>query len=485
MTKARGRACGRLLTMAISVLLLGSGCGRTASTPTPAERPPNIVLIFIDDMGYGDLGITGNTRVPTPNIDGLARDGTLFTQFYVNSPICSPSRVAITTGTHPSRWGIHSYLESRARNAARGIADWLDPSAPTLPRTLQHAGYATAHFGKWHMGGGRDIGDAPLITEYGFDESLTSFEGLGDRYLWRDRLNELSAELGRGEIRWTEKHEMTRHYVDRAIDFMRRHQGEPFYLNLWPNDVHDEHRPDPALAEKYSGIARNDYEQAFFAVLDEMDRQLGRFLAEIDRLGLVEETIVILTGDNGPTDWPRYYRAGVEPPGSTAGLKGRKWSLYEGGIREPLIVRWPGHVPAGRVEEETVLTAMDLVPSLARIADAALPVGAALDGEDLSRAILGEPAQREGAIHWYYPNDIRPGNAEFVTPRLAIREGQWKLLAEEDGSGAELYDLAADPREQDDLAAKRPQITERLTRELLTWWRTLPRDAGPPRATAR
>jgi arylsulfatase A-like enzyme len=461
-----------------------SGCAPGAPSRPSPDRPPNIILVFIDDMGFGDLGVTGNTRVATPNIDELAREGTLFTQFYVNSPICSPSRVAITTGMYPSRWGIHSYLEARARNSARGMADWLDPRAPTLARTLQEAGYATAHFGKWHMGGGRDVGDAPLIMEYGFGESLTSFEGLGDRYLWRDRLNEQSAELGRGEIRWTEKHQMMRHYVDRAIDFVGRHQSTPFYLNLWPNDVHDEHWPDPALAEKYAGIARNEYEQAFFAVLDEMDRQLGRLLTEIDRLGLSEETIVVLTGDNGPTDWPRYYRAGAEPPGSTAGLRGRKWSLYEGGIREPLIVRWPGHVPAGRVDEETVLAAMDLVPSLARLAGAPVPQHLPLDGEDLSRAILGEPAQRTEAIYWYYPNDIAPGNSDFVTPRLAIREGRWKLLAEEDGSGAELYDLQVDPRENVDLATRQPQLTDQLTNQLLNWWRTLPRDAGPPRGSA-
>jgi arylsulfatase A-like enzyme len=456
-----------------------AACAPQRPAPAPDIRQPNIVLIFIDDMGFADLGVTGNTAVPTPNIDRLARGGTLFTRFYVNSPICSPSRVAITTGSYPSRWGVHSYLESRARNAARGMVDWLDPRAPTLPRTLQAAGYATGHFGKWHMGGGRDVGDAPLIVEYGFDEALTSFEGLGDRYLWRDRLNEESAALGRGEIRWTEKHRMTEHYVDRAIDFMRRHRDGPFYVNLWPNDVHDEHWPDPALAAKYAGVARDEYEQAFFAVLEEMDRQLGRLFDEIDRLGLTEETIVLLTGDNGPTDWPRYYRAGAEPPGRTGGLKGRKWSLYEGGIREPLIVRWPGRVPGGRVDDETVLAAMDLFPSLAQLAGVAPPDDVPLDGEDMSGALLGEPVRRSGPLHWYYPNDILPGNRESVTPRLAVREGRWKLLVEEDGSGAQLYDLLEDPGERVDLAEGRPEVARRLTGRAVEWWRSLPREAGP------
>lgn len=474
----------RLLGGCAPALLGAAFAACAAPAATPPERPPNIVLVFIDDLGYGDLGVTGNTRVPTPHIDALARDGTLFSRFYVNSPICSPSRVAITTGTYPFRWGIHSYLDSRGRNRERGMADWLDPDAPTLPRTLREAGYATAHFGKWHMGGGRDVGDAPLITEYGFDESLTSFEGLGDRVLWPDRLNEQSEALGRGEIRWSEKHLMTRHYVDRAIEFMGERQGRPFYLNLWPNDVHDEHWPAPASEGRYAGVARNEYEQAFFAVLGEMDRQLGRLLTAIDSLGLAENTIVVLTGDNGPTDWPRYYRAGVEPPGSTGGLRGRKWSLYEGGIRQPLIVRWPGRVPRGRVDDTTVIAAMDLFPSLARLAGAPLPGAVRLDGEDLSAALLGESGGRAGPIYWYYPNDIRPGNEDFLTPTLAMREGHWKLLVEQDGTGAELYDIVTDPYERVDLAAARPEVRDRLTRQALSWWRTLPRDAGPPRAAS-
>ncbi|MCF8346791.1 MAG: sulfatase-like hydrolase/transferase, partial [Bacteroidales bacterium] len=147
------------------------------------EQPPNILFIFIDDMGYGDLGCYGNLNVHTPNIDKLAAEGILFRQFYVNAPICSPSRVAVTTGQYPSRWGITTFISGSEHNEERGISGHLDISAPSVARELQKAGYYTAHIGKWHMGGGRDIGDVPLITEYGFDESVTQFEGLGERYL--------------------------------------------------------------------------------------------------------------------------------------------------------------------------------------------------------------------------------------------------------------------------------------------------------------
>ncbi len=151
-----------------------------AAAPPPR---PNFIFVLIDDMGYADLSCYGQKQIETPHLDRLAREGIRFTQFYAGAPICSPSRTAFTTGQYPARWRITSYLASRAENERRGMAQWLDPKAPTLARALQQAGYATGHFGKWHMGGQRDVGDAPLITDYGFDESLTQFEGLGDRIL--------------------------------------------------------------------------------------------------------------------------------------------------------------------------------------------------------------------------------------------------------------------------------------------------------------
>jgi uncharacterized sulfatase len=145
-------------------------------TAAAAERRPNIVMVFIDDLGWGDFSCFGNTQASTPHIDRLAAEGIRFSQFYVNAPLCSPSRCALTTGQYPHRWRITSYLSNRAENEKRGMTHWLDPQAPVLARFLQHSGYATGHFGKWHLGGQRDVGEAPLITEYGFDESLTNFE---------------------------------------------------------------------------------------------------------------------------------------------------------------------------------------------------------------------------------------------------------------------------------------------------------------------
>src|SRR6188472_1061017 len=197
----------------------------------------------------GDFSCFGNREVQTTNIDRLAAEGLRFEQFYVNMPICSPSRTAISTGQYPQRWRITSFLNNRANNIERGMAQWLDPQAPMLARMLHEAGYATGHFGKWHMGGQRDVGDAPLITEYGFDESLTSFEGLGPRILplldaydgkEPQKYSLGSDALGNGPIHWVKRDKVSATDVDAAIAFIDKAQSgnRSFYVNVWPDDVH-------------------------------------------------------------------------------------------------------------------------------------------------------------------------------------------------------------------------------------------------------
>lgn len=443
--------------------------------PAP-PRHPNIVLILADDLGFGDLGCFGG-EIPTPHLDRLAATGIRFTSAYTAAPICSPSRAGILTGQYPARHGIFSYIDSRAHNWDLGMRNWLDPQAPTLARTLRSAGYATGHFGKWHLGGGRDIGDAPLPTEYGFDESYTSFEGLGDRVLPPGRLSDLSAMLRRGEITRAPKSELTQHFVDRAMRFVERSRERPFYLQLWPDDVHDPFAPTRAQLSKFSRYSSNPYQQQYFAVLDEMDRQIGRLITRIEELGLRENTIFVFLSDNGPTAWPRYYQEQLDPPGSTAGLRGRKWSLYEGGIRTPLIVSWKGRIPEGKTDGETVCGAVDFLPTLCRMANAPLPA-ASFDGEDLSRAFLGKPKQRKKDLFWEYGRKASgfpyPGKEEDRSPNLAIRSGRWKLLQNADGSRMELYDFARSGSELNNVAASEPAIARRLSDRLLTWRRSLP-----------
>lgn len=440
-----------------------------------APRRPNIILILADDLGYGDPSCFGG-EVKTPCIDRLASQGMRFTEAYVASPVCSPSRVGITTGQCPSRHLIHSYLDSRKRQRELGMRDFLDLKAPSIARTLQAAGYATGHFGKWHMGGGRDVDDAPHPTAYGFDESLTTFEGLGDRVLSSDRLSQMSDKLGQGTITHAPKHEITEIFVNRAIDFVKRNRTRPFYLQLWPNDVHDPFDPKPGLMAKYSRYSANKYLQQFYAVLDEMDRQIGRLIDVVDQEDLGKETLIVFLGDNGPTAWPYYYKEGLEPPGSTAGLRGRKWSLYEGGIREPLILRQTGRIPAGRVDHKSVISTLDFFPTFCRMAGVT-PPAVKFDGEDRSEAFLGRPRERRSDLFWEYGRDETypyPGMKWDRSPNCAIRSGNWKALMNADGSGLEVYDLSRGEVERENRADADPRRTRALSQRLLDWRRSLP-----------
>ncbi len=467
------------VSIATSLLVASVSLSPGFAEEGDAAAFPNFVLIYIDDLGYGDLSVYGNDEIETPHIDRLAAEGTRFTQFYNLAPLCSPSRVAVLTGQQPHRWRIHSYLDNRARNAERHMADWLDPEAPSLARLLGESGYATLHSGKWHLGGGRDVGDAPHPAAYGFDDSLTSFEGLGERILIEGSgLSEQSGRLGQGPIEWVKKHEMTERYVDRALAFIRENRDRPFYVQIWPDDVHDPFDPKPELVERFRDTSHPEY----FAVLDELDRQIGRLVREIDEMGLRDSTLFILASDDGPTAWPHYYDGQDDPslaPGSTGGLRGRKWSLYEGGLRSPFILRQPGTVPAGQVNETTVVAAFDLLPSLAAIAGVEVPSDYQPDGLDMSDALLGrsEP-ERPGTIVWEYGTlpGVRffPGLERDRSPPLAIREGDWKLLMTPDGYELELYNLRDDPEESRNIAGRHPERVEAMREELLAWRKSTP-----------
>lgn len=446
-----------------------------------ADGNPNMIVILIDDMGYSDLGCFGGTLAPTPNLDRLANEGIRFRSFYVNSPICSPSRTALTTGQYPHRMRITSYLDNRKRNKERGVAQWLDPETPTIADRLKRVGYTTGHFGKWHMGGQRDVGDAPLITEYGFDSSLTNFEGLGPRVL---PLNDAfsgkpakkhdlgSAGLGNGPIRWANRSAITGEFVADAIRFMEQAQnnGKPFYLNLWPDDVHSPFFPPKSLRNSTDQSKRSLY----YAVLQAMDQQLGLLLDRVrNDETLRSNTLIVVASDNGHEDG-----AGMSEP-----FRGGKTWLYEGGIRSPLIVWGPGLVEeekAGTINAESAFCALDLNRSLTVIGGASIETGATCDGEDLSALLLGRSAiGRQAPIFWRRPPD-RPGTAEKDNPDLAVRDGKWKLLINYDRTATQLYDLQTDQSETRNVASEHSDVTARLTELVFRWNSELPVDAGNP-----
>ncbi len=438
---------------------------------------PNVIVVFIDDMGWSDLSCYGGTRTETESIDQLAREGIKFQQFYVNSPICSPSRVALTTGQYPHRWKITSYLDNRKLNNQRGVAQWLDPSAPCVARQLQAAGYATGHFGKWHMGGQRDVGDAPLITEYGFKASLTNFEGLGPRVLpLKDAYDGKppqkhalgSDNLGRGDIVWKDRSQVTTSYVDAAVQFIEEANtnGQPFYINVWPDDVHSPFFPPKDLRNETDGKKR----QLYYAVLDAMDMQLARLFERVrSDSRLSRNTIIILMSDNGPE----------QGAGTAAPLRRSKTWLYEGGIRSPLIVWAPGLMKqenVGTTNTDSVLCALDVNRSIYALTGT-VPA-TTLDGEDLSQTLLGfETDSRKQSICWRRPPD-RPGDEKEDNPDLAIRDGNWKYMVNYDGSNEQLYDIVQDVSESTNLIDRNREIATRLRDELHQWNAQMPKDAG-------
>ena len=408
-----------------------------------SQEKPNIIFFLADDMGYGDIGCNGGKFVPTPNIDALA--------YTSASPICSPSRTGCTTGMFPARWKITSFLQTREGNRACEQADFLDAKAPSLARTLKTAGYATGHFGKWHMGGGRDVSNAPPFEAYGFDEHASTWESpdphpdiTGSNWIWspKDKVK-----------RW----DRTAFFVDKTLDFLRRHKGQPCYVNVWPDDVHTPWVPA-------DDVPKGDTPENFRRVLAEFDQQVGRLMSGLKELGIDGQTLVVFASDNGPLPTFKGVRAG--------GLRGSKMSLYEGGVRMPCVVRWPGHTAAGRADEQTVWSAVDLFPSLCSVAGVPMPKEIAFDGEDISAAWNGRTVERAKPLFWEYGRNDKAFNypkGRDRSPNLAVREGKWKLLINADGSGAQLYDLTADQNEEHDLAAVNPDVTKRLSVRVLSW----------------
>ncbi len=450
---------------------------------TLCASPPNIILVFIDDMGWADFSCFGNKDAKTPNIDRLAAEGIAFEQFYVNSPICSPSRVAITTGQYPTRWDITSYLNNRKGNAQRGIANELDLKAPVLARFLRDAGYATGHFGKWHMGGQRDLDDSPLITEYGFDESLTNFEGLGPRVLplkfspgkEPQQHNLLSHTTGHGPVIWHDRAYVTKKSVEAGVVFAKYavKKEKPFYLNLWPDDVHTPMHPP--LDQWGDGGDRHLY----CRVLEEMDRQLGPLfdLVRNDKK-LRDNTIILICSDNGP-------EVGF---GSAGHLKGHKATLYEGGVRSSLVVWAPGLMPVeaqGTRNKESIFSAMDLVPSLLEIADVAPPADVKFDGENLADTVLGKSkASRFQPLYFRRPPDRENFRHYSGLPDLAMRTGEWKIYCDYDGGNRSLFNLEADPSEENDLSEERGGLAGELSELVVEWNKMMPQDNGAKLAQA-
>ncbi|MCF2491065.1 sulfatase [Dyadobacter sp. CY347] len=436
----------------------------------PKSRP-NVIIILTDDMGVGDVGVFEGSMVPTPNIDKLAASGLKLTNYYAGAPICSPSRASILTGMYPGKWNFVTFLDKKSHNKDAEQADFLNPEAPSIARFFKSSGYATGHFGKWHMGGGRDVTDAPKFAQYGIDEHASTYESpepdpllTATNWIWSDKDS---------IKRWNR----TSYFVDKTLDFMSRHKDQPCFVNLWPDEVHTPWVPELEAGDE---PLKPQSEAAFKRVLKEYDMQIGRLIDGLKERGLFDNTIIIFTSDNGALPTFKGSRSDdSRSNGSRSGqFRGSKLSLYEGGIRMPFIVTWPGHIPTGKTDERSELHATDLLPTLSKLSGIALPANYKSDGLDRSAVLLGKPSSRKNEMFWEYGRN----NIAYAYPKgadkssqLAIRSRQWKLLMNHDGTNAELYNLDKDPSETNNLASGNIKKRDELSQKLLAWWKALPR----------
>ncbi len=430
---------------------------------TSANEPPtNILFIFADDWGWGDLSCHGHPYVKTPNIDRLAKEGTDFHRFTVASGVCSPSRTAVMTGHFPARYNIDGHFAWVPSNAKRNMPDWLDPNAPLLSRFLKSGGYATAHFGKWHLANDM-IPDAPFPSEYGFDE-YGAFNCSGPQMYVHDD-------------------------VKSAIPFIEKSQasGNPFFINLWIHEPHTPFHVDPKLQKRFAELGEKD--AIYAATLFHADLRIGQLLDALDRLNLAKDTLVIFSSDNGPArgapDAPLtlgydsatglgYGIAAAK--GVTGGRRAYKGALLEGGIGVPFIARWPGKIAADKVDKTSIFSAVDLLPTFCEIAGVKLPASYRPDGISQVATLKGKgTAIREKPLFW---KTVAPWPARKTKPdhwvSYAVVSKNWKLVSNRDAKYVELYDLVDDPLEKKDLKEKYPAKVTQLKKMLAQWQGTLP-----------
>ncbi len=422
------------------------------------QRQPNLIFILGDDLGWAELGCYGNTFNKTPNLDKLAGEGMRFTQAYAAAPVCSPYRVSLMIGQYPVRTGITDYL--RPNDPKHLSTDYV-----TLPKMLQSAGYATGIVGKWHLTGyanhgAKEVGPA----EHGFDEVLVSENrGIADgSYFFPYHFNQQIQQRLPGREYLVDRCNME------AVEFIERHKDKPFFLYLSHYAVHTRLNGKPDLVARYEAkpnagqgfqAPRNNPHLA--AQLESVDQGVGMIRDKLRELGLSQDTIIVFTGDNG----------GEDRVTSNAPLRAGKSTLYEGGIRAPLIVYWPGVTPPGRICH-TPVCSVDFYPTFAQAAGVRPAPGQVTDGVSLMPLLKDPEAPLDrDAFYWHYPLD----KSHFLGGRSAgaIRKGDWKLIEFFDTGTTELYDLSKDPSEQRNLADKESNKRQELLTKLHAWQRSV------------
>jgi len=419
------------------------------ATQSSPKRKPNFVFIFIDDMGWRDLGFMGSRYYETPNIDKLAGEGVVFTNAYSNAPNCAPTRACLMSGQYTPRHGIYTVGTSeRGQSKLRKLIPTpnetnLNSSVVTIPDALRQGGYTSACIGKWHLGS-----KSPYRpVDRGFDVAFERKHG-----------GHFSKE---GEY-------LTDRLTDEAIKFIEANKSGPFFLYLPHHAVHTPIQAKEQLIEKYKKkeptAAHNN--PTYAAMIESVDQGVGRLMATLDEPELRDNTVVFFFSDNG----------GYANATSMIPLRGSKGMLYEGGIRVPMIVRWPGTVKPGGVCEEPVI-GIDFYPTMLEMAGAAKPSGHILDGVSIVPLLRGKETLNREAIFWHFPAYLEAYNEKQwpwrTTPAGAVRQGDWKLIEYFKEGKIELYNLKNDLSEKKDLAGTMPDKAEELHRTLIEWRKSL------------
>ena len=445
------------------LLALASPAAVAASAPA-APRKANIVLFLIDDLGWRDIGANGSTYYQTPNIDRLAREGVRFTDAYAACAVCSPTRAAVLAGKYPARLLLTDWLPDgrwppKAKLRSGRFVRELPLEEVTIAEALREAGYRTASIGKWHLG----AEPFSLPEHHGFDVNVggNAHGAPGDFFFpyagnWAIPTTDL-------RVRWNVFPDgkpgeyLTDRLTNEAVKFIRENRERPFFLYLPHYAVHTPLQAKPELVAKYEKIpeAQRQGKPVYAAMVESMDESIGRVMATLRELGLEQDTMVIFTSDNGG-----FYNATSNAP-----LRANKGAYYEGGIRVPLIVKWPGVAKAGHVSSEPV-TSTDFYPTC--LAAAGLPPrpNQHMDGRNLQPLLAGGATLGRPAIFWHFPHY---NDHPHSVPSGVIRQGPWKLIETFDPEGLELYNLADDLGEQRNLAAAQPARVAELKRALDAW----------------
>jgi len=432
------------------------------------EEKANIVLFLIDDLGWKDLGCYGSKFYQTPNIDRLANEGVRFTDGYAACAVCSPTRAAILTGKYPARLMLTEWLPSGRWNTKAKLRSGrflraLPLEEKTLAEALRGTGYSTCIVGKWHLGG------EPFNTaqHHGFDVSIAANDHGNPGNFFYPYKGQWSIPTTRLKARWQvlpggkPGEYLTDRLTDEAVNFIKENQKKPFFLYFSHYAVHTPLQAKKSMIAKYNAIPREKRQgnPVYAAMVESVDQSVGRVMDTLDKLKLAEDTLVIFTSDNGG-----FARATNHAP-----LRGNKGSYYEGGIRVPLIIRWPGVAKAGQVNSAPVIS-MDLYPTC--LDAAGLPPHPAQhrDGHNLRPLLEGEKALDRDALHWHYPHY---NSHPYAVPSSVLRKGDWKLIEAFDPKGIELYHLGRDLSETQNLANSEPGKLAELRKELETWRQTV------------